>query len=88
MKLMAGKMADSLQLGPTVEVLTVLRVDEKPLLETHQAIGLSYLSIQSCIKIIYGLGFGKNQMFVKVIDTLAVLHYFRKSSRSTFHKNL
>ncbi len=38
-------------LGPTVEatevveVLTVLRIDEKPLLETHQAIGLSLLSL-------------------------------------------
>ena len=38
-------------LGPTVEatkaaeVLTVLRIDEKPLLEYHQAIGLSLLSL-------------------------------------------
>ncbi len=39
------------RLGPTIEateaieVLTVLRIDEKPLLETHQAIGLSLLSL-------------------------------------------
>ena len=38
-------------LGPTVEateaaeVLTVLRIDEKPLLESYQAIGLSLLSL-------------------------------------------
>ena len=43
-------------LGPTIEevdILTVLRVDEKPLLETHQAIGLSLMTF--VILIIGGL---------------------------------
>ncbi len=37
-----------LTVGPTVndnEILNVLRVDEKPLLETYQAIGLSLMAI-------------------------------------------
>ena len=68
---MAEYLPQKYQLGPTVrddevdEILTVLNVDEKPLLETYQAIILSLVAL---VILIIGGHVQVSLIFIKIIS--------------------